>query len=247
MTSRTVADNITFAFQPIIDVEAGGAFALEALVRGASGETAHSVLSSVSAGGELAFDAACRRRAVELAAFLGVRAKLSVNVSALAICDYRYGLHATLDVARKVGWPAERLIFEMTEHSQVPDAAKLLRWITAARNRGATVALDDFGAGYANVDGLLRLRPDMVKLDMQMVRSIDIDPVRQAIVRGLVEACAQFDCDIVAEGIETQDELDTLRTFGIRYMQGYFLAPPLLATSPAIARKTYATAVHGGS
>jgi EAL domain-containing protein (putative c-di-GMP-specific phosphodiesterase class I) len=238
MTSRTVADNITFAFQPIIDVEAGGAFALEALVRGASGETAHSVLSSVSAGGELAFDAACRRRAVELAAFLGVRAKLSVNVSALAICDYRYGLHATL---------AERLIFEMTEHSQVPDAAKLLRWITAARNRGATVALDDFGAGYANVDGLLRLRPDMVKLDMQMVRSIDIDPVRQAIVRGLVEACAQFDCDIVAEGIETQDELDTLRTFGIRYMQGYFLAPPLLATSPAIARKTYATAVHGGS
>lgn len=244
MMPGTVPANITFAFQPIIDVTAGGAaFALEALVRGKNGESAVNVLSAVPAGEALAFDATCRQQALEMAAFLGIRAKLSLNVSAAAICHYRYGLHATLDSARKVGWPAERLIFEMTEHVQVPDTARLLRWITAVRNRGAIVALDDFGAGYASIDSLLRLRPDIIKLDMQLVRGINIDAVRQALVRGIVEACAQFDCDIVAEGVETQGEFDTLCAFGIRYMQGYLLAPPLLAKSSALARHAAAPAV----
>lgn len=226
-------EKYTFAFQPIVDVlDPENPFAYEALVRGVNGETADAVLDSIPSAERLSFDAACREKALEMAVALGIGGKLSLNIVADAACDPRYGLAATLRAARRVGWPTDRLIFEVTEHVPVARPERLGRWIASGRNMGFTVAIDDFGAGHATIEILLRLRPSMVKLDMNLIRHIDADPPRRSIVRGLIEACDIFNCVVVAEGVETAAEFETLRSFGVRFMQGYFFARPAIAALP---------------
>ncbi|WP_454858324.1 EAL domain-containing protein [Rhizobium binxianense] len=223
------------AFQPIVDIGAGGAvFAYEALVRGPAGQGADKVFSDVSPTLLNAFDEVCRSRAIDMAASLGMASRLSLNVSASAICDRRHGLHASLRRARKRGWPIDNLIFEMTEHDPVSDLGKLGRWIAAARTRNVKVAIDDFGAGYAGLSRLLTLRPEIIKLDLALVRNIDTDRSRQALVKGVVDACRSFDCTVIAEGVETDREFFMLSQLDVTLMQGFLFAKPGLASLPAI-------------
>jgi len=108
--------DFTMAFQPIVDTRVGGSvFAYEALVRGPAGESADKVFAWVPPDSAIAFDAACRSRAISMAVSSGISCRLTLNVSAAAICDRRYGLHATLRSARQLGFPLKSLIFEMTE------------------------------------------------------------------------------------------------------------------------------------
>ncbi len=242
----------TMAFQPIVDTGAGGlVFAYEALVRGQNGEGADTVFAQVSKGDAISFDAACRSRAISMAAELGLPCRLSLNVSATAICDRRHGLAATLRSARQIGFPLDSLVFEMTEHDPVSDHGKLSRWIAAARNRNVMVVIDDFGAGYAGLSNLLLLRPDIVKLDAMLVRDIDTDRSRQVLVKGIVEACRSFACMVVAEGVETDGEFSMLSLLGITLMQGFLFARPALASFPTVSWPVIitphiATAVCGG-
>lgn len=225
----------TMAFQPIVDTGAGGSvFAYEALVRGSSGQGADKIFAGISPTSLTAFDEACRSRAIDLASSLGMSSRLSLNVSATAICDRRHGLHATLRRARKLGWSIDNLIFEMTEHDPVADVDRLGRWIAAARSRDVKIAIDDFGAGYAGLSSLLALRPEIIKLDLALVRNIDTDRSRQALVKGVVDACRSFDCTVIAEGVETDQEFSMLSQIGVTLMQGFLFARPGLASLPAI-------------
>lgn len=225
----------TMAFQPIVDTGAGGSvFAYEALVRGPAGQGADKIFASVSPSSLNAFDEACRSRAIDMAASLGMSSRLSLNVSATTICDRRHGLHATLRRAKKLGWPIDNLIFEMTEHDPVADVNRLGRWIAAARSRDVKIAIDDFGAGYAGLSSLLALRPEIIKLDLALVRNIDIDRSRQALVKGVVDACRSFGCTVIAEGVETNPEFSMLSQLGVTLMQGFLFAKPGLASLPAI-------------
>ena len=225
--------SFTMAFQPIVDVSDGWRpFAYEALLRGANGESAGAILAGIPTDDVLAFDAACRNKALELARFLGLRCRLSLNVTAEAVGNYRHGLHATLHTARELGFPSQQLVFEITEQAPIADVQKLSRWMAAARNRGITVALDDFGAGHANIGTLLKLRPRIVKLDMELVRGVDADGCRQALVKGIVSACEGFGSLVIAEGVETEQEFRKLHELGIRLMQGFFIARPEISSLP---------------
>lgn len=225
----------TMAFQPIVNTGAGGSiFAYEALVRGPAGQGADRIFAGISPASLNAFDEACRSRAIDMAGSLGMSCRLSLNVSATAICDRRHGLHATLRRARKLGWPVDSLIFEMTEHDPVSDLDKLGRWIAAARKRDVKIAIDDFGAGYAGLSSLLALRPEIIKLDLALVRNIDTDRSRQALVKGVVDACQSFGCIVIAEGVETDTEFSMLSQLGVTLMQGFLFARPGLASLPAI-------------
>lgn len=227
--------SFTMAFQPIVDTGFGGAvFAYEALVRGPMGEGADQIFAQIPASSAIAFDAVCRSRAISMATTLGIPCRLNLNVSAAAICDRRHGLAATLRSARQFGFPVGSLVFEMTEHDPVSDLDKLGRWIAAARKRNVTVAIDDFGAGYAGLSNLLLLRPEIVKLDVMLVRDIDTDRSRQVLVKGIVDACRSFGCMVVAEGVETDAEFSMLSLLGIKLMQGYLFARPALASFPTI-------------
>nr|WP_281414665.1 EAL domain-containing protein [Plastoroseomonas arctica] len=123
--------------------------------------------------------------------------------------------------------PGRRVVVEVTEHAPVADYAKLLWECARLRETGARIAVDDAGAGYAGLQHILQLRPDMIKLDIALVRAIDTDPARRALVSALMFFAEETGCLMVAEGIETQAELDILRKLGVHCGQGYLFSRPL--------------------
>jgi EAL domain-containing protein (putative c-di-GMP-specific phosphodiesterase class I) len=125
------------------------------------------------------------------------------------------------------GLPLERIVLEITEHAEVDDYERLLNVLERLRKRGMKLAVDDAGAGYSSLRHILNLRPDFIKLDMDLIRHIDLDPARRALTSALIVFARDTDSCIIAEGVETASEFATLRTLGVEQAQGYFLGRPL--------------------
>ena len=216
----------TMAFQPIVDLTAQRIDAHEALVRGPSGEGAPSVLAQVNDSNLYAFDQACRVKAIELAARLGMDTRLNINFLPNAVYDPRACIRLTLDAAQRTGFPLDRLTFEFIEHERITDSAHILNIIGEYRRHGFLIALDDFATGYSGLARLADLKPDIIKLDRDLVRDCDQDRVRLAIVAGMVGLGAEIGIKVVAEGVERAGEVAALRSAGIRFMQGFCFAKP---------------------
>ena len=226
----------TMAFQPIMDVELERPFAYEALVRGVNGESAATILSWVDDDNRYRFDQACRVKAIELAAGLGLAqlpdCRLSINFLPNAVYRAETCIRATMQAAAQFKFPHDRIMFEVTEGEPLTNGDHLKSIFNEYRRQGLITAIDDFGAGYAGLNMLVRFQPHVLKIDMELIRNIDYDHVRQAIVAGIVEVCTRLKIDIVAEGIETAEESQYLRSAGVRYQQGYWFARPGLETLP---------------
>jgi len=223
------------AFQPIFDVETGAPFAFEALVRGPAGESAASILAQVTETSRYAFDQQCRVKAIETAVRAGILdtpARLSINFLPNAVYSPKACIQLTLKTASATGLPTERLLFEFTENEQITDPVHVAGIVAAYREMGFGTALDDFGAGHAGLSLLARFQPDLIKLDMELVRGIETSFPRRVIVSGIVRMCEALGITLVAEGVETEAELQVLRELGIRYLQGYHLARPALEALP---------------
>lgn len=222
----------TMAFQPIFNVRTQQPFAYEALVRGLNGESAASILGRVNDGNRYRFDQACRVKAIELAAGLGLLDKpdclLSINFLPNAVYRPETCVRATLEAAHEFGFPLERLMFEVTEGEQVVDPDHLKSIFQEYERQGFTTAIDDFGAGYSGLNFLAMFQPQVLKIDMALTRAIDRDPVRQAIVEGIVLVAGRLGITLVAEGIETPEECAALLGLGIELMQGYLFARPTI-------------------
>ncbi len=228
---------ITMAFQPIVDVRTETVFAYEALVRGREGQGAGAVLSQVSAENRYAFDQTCRKTAIDLASRLNLAADgalLSINFLPNAVYEPRACIRITLDAAMRSGFPIDRIIFEFTEDEAV-DANHLLNILRSYRAMGFKTAIDDFGAGFAGLGLLSKFQPDIVKLDMALIRDIDTDPVKRTIVRNTINMLRDLAIEPVCEGVETVAEHDVLRDLGVSLMQGYLLAKPEIEALPAVA------------
>jgi EAL domain-containing protein (putative c-di-GMP-specific phosphodiesterase class I) len=226
------------AFQPIVDVVEGVPYAYEALVRGPAGESAWSVLSQVSDANRYAFDQQCRVRAIETAARAGLietGARLSINFLPNAVYSPAACIQLTLKTARATSFPADRLIFEFTENEEMTDPTHVATIIATYQKMGFGTALDDFGAGHAGLNLLARFQPDIVKLDMELIRGLDASLPRRMIVDGVVKMCAALGVTVIAEGIETAGELEALRSIGVRYIQGFYFAKPGFEMLPSIA------------
>ncbi len=117
-------------------------------------------------------------------------------------------------------------MIELTERSRVSDYDALVGALDRLRRRRVRIAVDDTGAGYASFQHLLRLRPEILKLDTTLTRGIDADPVRRSLAAALVTFSSEIDATIIAEGIEVQDELVTLQGVGIPWGQGFHLSRP---------------------
>ncbi|MBV8657600.1 MAG: EAL domain-containing protein [Burkholderiales bacterium] len=232
--------DFTMAFQPILDVVTGAPIAYEALVRGTGGESAASILAKVDDGNRYRFDQACRVRAIELAARLGLAqysdCRLSINFLPNAVYRPASCIKATLEATRLYGLPHNRLIFEVTEGERVRDSEHLKGIFEEYRRQGMLTAIDDFGAGYAGLNLLAQFQPHIVKLDMELTRGIGLDSVRQIIVEAVSLACTKLGIRIIAEGIETQSEADFLASLGITWQQGYLYAKPEIEALPLIDR-----------
>ncbi|MDE1169229.1 MAG: EAL domain-containing protein [Pseudomonas sp.] len=229
----------TMAFQPIIDITSGQPYAYEALVRGLNGESAAHILGQVNDGNRYRFDQACRVKAIELAARLGLPdipgCKLSINFLPNAVYRAETCIRATLEAARTFGFPLDRLMFEVTEGERVEDPEHLKSIFQEYERQGFTTAIDDFGSGYSGLNLLATFQPNVLKLDMALTRNIDRDPVREAIVAGIVLVAQRLGITLVAEGVETREECKALKVLGIKLMQGYLFARPQVECLPQAA------------
>jgi len=227
---------ITMAFQPIVDIRSRTVFAYEALVRGKAGQGAGEVLARVSTANRYAFDQLCRKSAIELAASLDIvnsGANLSINFLPNAVYEPRACIRVTLEAAMRTGFPLNHIIFEFTEDERL-DTQHVLNILRTYRAMGFKTAIDDFGSGYAGLGLLAKFQPDIVKLDMELIRGIDTDPVKRSIVRNTLVMLHDLDIEPICEGIETTGELDALADLGVGLMQGYLLARPGIESLPAV-------------
>jgi EAL domain-containing protein (putative c-di-GMP-specific phosphodiesterase class I) len=207
-------------FQPISNLETGGVAGVEALARFADGRgpaTWFAEAQSVDLEEDL--DLAAARAALAHLDQLPPGAFLSVNIApATAVSEpFRHLLDPL---------PCERIVLEITEHAQIDDYEALdetLRWM---RHRGGRVAVDDAGAGFASLRHILSLAPDVIKLDISLTRNIDSDRARRALARALITFAEEIGATMIAEGIETQGELEALQELGVAYGQGFHLARP---------------------
>lgn len=224
-----------FAYQPIVDLVSRSVFAHEALVRGPAGEGAMTVLSQLDEHNCYRFDQACRVKAIKGAAELGIQEAVSINFLPNAIYKPELCIRTTLAAARAHGFPLDRIIFEVTEGERVKDGAWFAHILREYQRCGFKTAIDDFGAGYAGMKLLADFQPDIIKLDMDLIRNIDTHRPRQAIVRSLVRLCEELHIQVIAEGIETTTERDALRDLGIHLMQGYLFAKPAFRATAELA------------
>ena len=224
------------AFQPIVDLSARTVWGYETLVRGPNGEGAKFVLDQLNDDLLYRFDQAARVMAIETAGrlFQDRNARLSINFMPNAVYEPKACIQQSLAAAKRADFPAQNLMFEFTENERMTDPAHVDRIVRAYRQFGFLTALDDFGAGYAGLSLLSRLQPDIIKVDMELVRDIHLSSAKQVIVSGLVQIARQLDVQVLAEGVENEAELLLLRAAGINLFQGYFFAKPALMDLPAV-------------
>ena len=224
------------AFQPIVDLNAQRVWGYEALVRGPDGESAWSVLSQVTDDVRYRFDQAARVLAIETAGrlFPADDIRLSINFMPNAVYEPAACIQKSLAAARRVDFPHQNLMFEFTENERMDDPAHVQKIVEAYRKFGFWTALDDFGAGYAGLGLLARLQPDLIKIDMELLRDIHLSRAKQAIVAGIVSIARELDITVLGEGVENAEELAVLRAAGISLFQGYHFAKPALMALPEV-------------
>lgn len=134
---------------------------------------------------------------------------------------------------------ASRVVLEITERAKLEQIDDIGEKVSRLRARGFRVAIDDIGAGYAGLNSFAQLEPDVVKLDMELVRNVDLNPTKQQLIRALCTLCRELGMLIVAEGVETRAERDALLELGCDWLQGYYFAkpgPPFVVPSPDTLR-----------
>ncbi len=212
----------TTTCQPIIELATGRTLGAEALARFTSDpqrppnewfDEAHQV------GRGLELQIAAVAAALDQFEHLPPDTFIAVNISPEGAASPQ--LAAVLQAV-----PPDRVVLELTEHTRIDDYAALLATLTPLRDRGVRIAVDDAGAGYAGLHHVLRLAPDLVKLDLALIKDIDQNPAKRALATALVAFADETDATIVAEGIETAEELATLQRLGITCGQGYHIARP---------------------
>jgi EAL domain-containing protein (putative c-di-GMP-specific phosphodiesterase class I) len=218
---------LSMRFQPIIDLRTGRLAGCEALAHFAgpptrSPEVWFAEARRVGLGAELQL-AAIKKAFVQLPN-LPPELYMAVNIGP----DIA-GAPELLNLLHNVD--SGRVVIELTEHLQVEDYPALITAVRDIRATGARLAIDDTGAGYAGFSSILKLAPDLIKLDRILTTGIDLDPARQALGSALVTFAAATNAQVIAEGIETVGELDVIRRLGIAYGQGYFLGHPGTVTT----------------
>ncbi|MGA7835660.1 MAG: EAL domain-containing protein, partial [Acidimicrobiales bacterium] len=208
-------------FQPIVDLTTGDSIGYEALTRFDDGTRPDlRFIEAASVGLRPALEIACADAAIRAAELLPPNKWLSLNFSPATVMSG--------GVVHVVAGTSRPLSIEVTEHDHIDDYDALR---TAVRTAGTKLFVDDAGAGYAGLTHILALAPDVVKLDISLVRSIDRDPARQALVSGMEFFARHTGTALLAEGIETHAELATLRALGVDLGQGYLFGEPAPAAT----------------
>ncbi|HEY7377237.1 MAG TPA: EAL domain-containing protein, partial [Steroidobacteraceae bacterium] len=221
---------IQTVLQPIVDPRARTVLGHEALSRGPSGTRLHSPLALFAAAirseRTVELEECCLERAMQRFRGSSLDGRLFLNLSPftlLAADSLAAWLAGLLD---RLGLPAGRCVFEITEQSLYEDYAAIRAALDTLREIGCEIAVDDLGAGYSGLRAWSELRPDYVKIDRYFVCDIHTDGVKGEILRSIVEMSRAIGSRVIAEGVETAEECSELLDIGVDYLQGYFFGRP---------------------
>ena len=217
-------DRLWMAYQPIVRLSDQSITGYEALVRSREPALPHP--------GAL-FDAAERLRATRELGRVIRRATPTPFLEGDVPFRLFFNLHVrdledeTLyDTDAPLARMADRVVLEITERAALDEVHDAAGCVARLRDMGFSIAVDDLGAGYAGLNSFAELEPDVVKLDMTLVRDVETSPTKQKVVRSITTLCADMGMEVVAEGVETTEELEALRELGCDLFQGYFFARP---------------------
>lgn len=213
---------LTAALQPIVRLTDGAIVGYEALARFPVEydlSTGRWFEEAARHGMSIQLELAAARVALDQLERLPADAYLAINVSPETVCSDE--LESMIE-----GHDMRRLVLEITEHTPVEDYERLNACLSALQALGLRIAVDDTGAGFSSLRHVLRLAPDIIKLDFTLVREVDQRPRMQALIAALLAFARGTQAELVAEGVETAQQLDTLKKLGVPYAQGYHLGHP---------------------
>ncbi|HWO98466.1 MAG TPA: EAL domain-containing protein [Bacillus sp. (in: firmicutes)] len=218
-------------FQPIISLNDGQPHGYEALSRGPADTPFYSPLHLFSyaekEGSLYLLERISRELAIKAAtSLLAGNEKIFINISAQVIHDSNFTPGNTLSLLKEYHLSPEQVVFEITERSAIHDFEAFREVLYHYRKQGFKIAIDDAGAGYSSLQAISELMPDYIKVDRSLIQQIDKKEVKQSIVEAFVTFAKKTNAELIAEGIETKEELKEIISLGIDYGQGFILGRP---------------------
>lgn len=217
------SEDHAMVWQPIVEIGTNRIVGVEALSRfprGPHPSPAEWFDEALDVGLAETLEARAVEKGLAVLRDMPASAYVTLNTSANAF----HGERITAILANA---PLERMVVEITEHDVIEDYEPLAQALKPLRERGLRLAVDDAGAGYASFRHILQLRPDIIKLDMSLTRDIDSDVTKRSLAASLVQFAREIDARLIAEGVETKAELDTLTRLGVHKAQGFYLHKPM--------------------
>lgn len=231
-TLREVLDKklITSVFQPIVDLRSQEVLGYEALSRGPHGTPFCSpvcmIEEAVAQGTLWELELAFRTSAITSAGDVGLDTLLFLNVDPNIVNDDTFREGLTVPLLEAHGLRPDLIVFEITERSAIDKFELFQAAISHYRSQGYRIAIDDMGAGYSNLNAICHIHPGFIKIDMALIRDIHQDSFKQAVVKSFVVLANLTGSKLIAEGIETMEELRTILSLGVHAGQGYLLGRP---------------------
>lgn len=230
-----VNKDITPVFQPIISLRDGSVLGFEALSRIRENEVFEEVEElfryAEKSGRIWQLEQVCRRIILhevflQKEQFDSYQGRLFINVSPKVLHDEKFRVGFTREYTRRYGIDTDCIVFEVTERERIEDEAGFQDAINHYKMQNYQIAIDDVGSAYSGLNRICSLSPNYIKLDMSLVREVYKNPLKYAIIKGMVELSHNSGILLIAEGVETKKELDMLIDLGVQYGQGFYLAMP---------------------
>lgn len=222
--------HIKTVYQPIVSLQDGSVLGYEALSRIRLSECELNIEQLFSIARRVRklweLEKLCRTAALENAGEKSRSAKLFLNVDPNLIYDPELRAGFTYEKLKEYGLNPDDLVFEITERSAIGEMNAFAASIEHYQKQNFKIAIDDFGAGYSGLSRVCTLRPNYIKIDMELVRNIHQFANKSSLVGSIVKFCREMNIALIAEGIETEEELNTLIRLGVDYGQGYYLGRP---------------------
>ncbi|OCL28084.1 hypothetical protein U472_02485 [Orenia metallireducens] len=229
---KKVIDNksIRTLFQPIIDLKDGQILGYEALSRGPEGSELESPykLFNLARKHNMLFtlEQVCREKALLNSKTIISGGKLFLNVDPGVIYDNNFKSGITKEIIDNIHISQEDIVIELTETTCIDDYNSFRLALDHYKQQGYQIAIDDTGAGYSGLQSIVSISYNYIKLDRSLIQDIDKEPIKQALLETFMRFSRKINSKVIAEGIETMAELDTLLAMGVDYGQGYLIARP---------------------
>ncbi|MDR3585247.1 MAG: EAL domain-containing protein [Desulfosporosinus sp.] len=222
---------LKMAFQPIIETRSGEIFGFEALAR-IPGSTCFDNIADLfpfaeKIGQLYPIETLCRRQAItSYPTIVQNKELLFLNINPQVLIDSEFASGHTKKLLSEKGLAPTDVVLEITERSAIEDFSTFRDALEHYRNQGYLIALDDVGAGYSSLQSVAELHPDFIKVDRSLIQGVNADPIKWALLETFVIFSKRIGCRIIAEGVETAEEMRTVVQLGVDYVQGFFVARP---------------------